>query len=131
LRLLLDTHVWIWSHIDPERLNPSARAALVEPEAELWLSPISVWETRVLIEKGRLTIRDEPRSWLERLLRSGPLLECVLTNEVALTAREVPLPHEDPADRFLAATAIVYDLTLLTADRRLLSLEHVRTLRAD
>jgi PIN domain nuclease of toxin-antitoxin system len=131
LRLLLDTHVWIWSHVDPERLNASAQAALVDPASELWLSPISVWEARVLLEKGRIASVDEPRAWLERLLRSAPLLECVLTNEVALTARELQLAHEDPADRFLVATALVYDLALLTADRRLLSADSIRTLRAD
>lgn len=131
MRLLLDTHVWIWSHVDPDRLNASARAALVDPDSELWLSPVSVWEARVLLEKGRITIADEPRAWIERLLRSAPLLECVLTNEVALTARELPLAHEDPADRFLAATALVYDLALVTADRRLLSADSIRTLRAD
>jgi PIN domain nuclease of toxin-antitoxin system len=131
LRLLLDTHVWIWSHVDPERLNASARAALVDPGSELWLSPISVWEARVLLENGRITVAEEPRVWLERLLRSAPLLECVLTNEVALTARELPLAHEDPADRFLAASALVYDLELITADRRLLNADAFRTLRAD
>jgi PIN domain nuclease of toxin-antitoxin system len=50
---------------------------------------------------------------------------------VALTARELPLPHDDPADRFLAATALVYDLAFMTADRRLLSVDAVHTVRAD
>jgi PIN domain nuclease of toxin-antitoxin system len=131
LRLLLDTHVWIWSHVHPERINPAARAALADPDSELWLSPISVWETRVLLEKGRITAVEEPRVWLERLLRSAPLLECVLTHEVALTARELPLSHEDPADRFLAASALVYDLKLVTADRRLLGVEFIPTVKAD
>jgi PIN domain nuclease of toxin-antitoxin system len=130
LRLLLDTHVWIWSHVDPARLSDEVRAALLDEDAELWLSPISVWEARLLIEKGRLRIDLEPRAWLEEALRAAPLLECVVTNEVALAARELPLPHDDPADRFLAASAWIYDLTLVTADRRLLEVDAIRTLGA-
>lgn len=58
-------------------------------------------------------------------------MECGLTNEVAITARELSLEHHDPADRLLAATALVYDLTLLTADTRSLEVQAFPTLRAD
>ena len=54
------------------------------------------------------------------MLRSTPLREAPLNHEVAIQSRSLDLPHQDPADPFLAATAIVYDLTLVTADDRLL-----------
>lgn len=130
MRLLLDTHVWLWAHVDPERLSKRARAALVEEDAELWLSPISVWEAYLLIERGRLSVDQDPRAWLEHALLGGPVLECLLTNEVALAARALALPHDDPADRVIAASASVYDLALMTADRRLLELDGIRTFRA-
>jgi PIN domain nuclease of toxin-antitoxin system len=87
MKLLLDTHIWLWSLLAPEKLAPSVARELESPENELWLSPISVWE----------------------------LLE------IAIRSRLVDLPHQDPADRFIAATAIIYGLTLVTADGQILS----------
>jgi PIN domain nuclease of toxin-antitoxin system len=128
LRLLLDTHVWIWSHLEPERLGKKARAALTKPETELWLSAISVWELCLLAEKGRLALRTSPAEWIERALAIAPMKDAPVTREVALEARALRLSHDDPADRFLAATAAVHELTLVTADERLLGGKGYRTL---
>ena len=57
MKLLLDTHIWLWGLLDPDRLTPSVRRALQAPENELWLSPISVWEALILVERGRLTVK--------------------------------------------------------------------------
>jgi PIN domain nuclease of toxin-antitoxin system len=130
VNLLLDTHVWLWSRLEPERLGSSARELLEDSANQLWLSPVSVWETLVLIERGRVLVTASPRDWVERALRTVPMRECPLTNQVALASRSLSLEHEDPADRFLAATAIVFELTLLTADARLLAAAEVPTLPA-
>jgi PIN domain nuclease of toxin-antitoxin system len=119
LRLLLDTHVWIWSLISPERIGRRAFSALGSDESECFLSPVSVWELLVLIEKGRVEIDGEAQGWTREALERGPFREATLNHEVALESRRIKLPHDDPADRFLVATALVYDLTLVTADRRL------------
>jgi PIN domain nuclease of toxin-antitoxin system len=79
-----------------------------------------VWELLVLAERGRVKLDDEPRRWVTEALARAPLHEAVLTHEVALRSREVALPHADPADRFLAATALIYELTLVTADEALI-----------
>ncbi len=131
MRLLLDTHVWAWSRLEPERLGEAARDALIDTANELWLSPVSVWELLILIEKGRVVVDASAREWVEHAVRSVPMLDAPLTREIALASRSVKLAHDDPADRFLAATAIVYELTLLTADRRLLGAQGVTTMRAD
>ena len=60
MRLLLDTHIWVWSQLEPDRLSRRVRAALQNPEVELWLSPISVWELLLLIEGRRVTVTGEP-----------------------------------------------------------------------
>lgn len=118
---LLDTHVWLWSLLAPDRLRKRTRTALVADGVSLWLSPISVWETSLLVERGRLDVDDEPRRWIRSAIQHSGVGEVALNHEVALQSREVELAHSDPADRFLAATASVYGLTLLTADERLLS----------
>ena len=121
MRLLLDTHIWVWSQLEPDRLARNVRAALEDLESELWLSPISVWELLLLIERRRVTVAGEPEAWVRDALRVSPLREAPLTHAVALESRRVTLPHPDPADRFLAATARLLDLALVTADARLLA----------
>jgi len=120
VRLLLDTHIWLWSHLEPERLRKRVRTALVAPANELWLSPISVWEVLVLAERGRLTMDGDPRAWIEVACSKAPMYEAPITHEVAMRSRAIDVPHQDPADRFLAATAQTYDLTLVTDDKYLL-----------
>ena len=117
---LLDTHILLWSLREPERLSTNVQGLLRSPKSELWLSPISLWECLILANKGRLKLSPDAQTWGRNLLKTSPLREARLTFEVALRSREITLPHEDPADRFLAATASVYDLTLITADTKLL-----------
>jgi PIN domain nuclease of toxin-antitoxin system len=120
MRLLLDTHIWIWSHVSPERLARKVTSALAAPGTEIWLSPISVWEFLLLVERRRIVLDREPEEWLDAAWAAAPIQEAPLNREVARRSRTVQLPHEDPADRFLAATAQVYDLALVTDDARLL-----------
>lgn len=105
---------------EPDRLVDRVADALRNVDNELWLSPVSVWEAALLAEKNRLGLRLGPRAGLRDALNSVPVREAALTSEVALVSREINLPHQDPADRFIAATAKVHNLTLVTQDARLL-----------
>jgi PIN domain nuclease of toxin-antitoxin system len=128
VRILLDTHIWLWSHLDPDRIGKRLTQHILDPANELWLSPISLWEFLVLVEKMRLAIPEDPGDWIAAALAEAPMHEAPLNHEVALTSRNIKVGHEDPADRFLAATAAVYDLMLATADERLLAGKGFRTL---
>ncbi len=128
MRLLLDTHIWIWSVAEKSRLRPRVRKALENPANELWLSPISVWEFLMLVEKGRVAVKADAKEWIEKALAAGPFREASLTTEVVLALREIRMPHRDPADAFLAATAKVFDLTLVTADARLIAAKGIPVL---
>ena len=119
MRLLLDTHVWIWSLVEPERLSRETRSALSDPEAELYLSPISVWELLLLHERGRIELDQDPEQWVASTLAKTPLREAPLTWKISSRSRGLQIETEDPADRFLAATAAERNLTLVTSDRRL------------
>jgi len=118
LNLLLDTHIILWSAAQPERLPRRIAEELESPSNDLWFSPISVWEVLLLAEKGRIVIGSDLEKSVRDLFRKLPLREAALNLEVAIRSRHVDLPHQDPADRFLAATAVVYGLTFVTADRR-------------
>jgi len=125
LRLLLDTHIWLWNFQDPRRLGRRALRYLQDRQNELWLSPMSTWEALTLNQKGRIRINEDLTTWLTRA--TAGTREAPFTHEIALVARQLSM-HQDPADRILAATAEVLDLTLVTADERLLGLGTIRTM---
>jgi PIN domain nuclease of toxin-antitoxin system len=129
MRLLLDTHIWIWSLTDPARLKPEVRAALAHGNADLWLSSISVWEALVLIRKGRLRVKDGDGSiWISEALKRSPLREAPLTHAIAIESELIEVDYWDPADRFIAATTRVLDATLITADERLIAAPTLKVL---
>jgi PIN domain nuclease of toxin-antitoxin system len=119
MKLLLDTHIWLWSLLEPKRLSRRVAKALNDPRNEIWLSPISTWEVLVLCQKGRLALNENVESWIANAMTLAPLREAPTTHEVALATGAIQLRHRDPAGRFLAATAKVYGLTLVTADENL------------
>ena len=130
MTLLLDTHVWLWSLLEPARLSDQARDLLAAPGTELHLSPISLWETLLLAERGRLALEPDAQSWLGKAMSISPVTETPLTFDVALASRSIALTHQDPADRFIAASAKLFSLTLLTADKRLLECRDLDVLAA-
>ena len=122
--LLLDSHVIHWWSAEPDKLSPSARAALREAD-ELVAASISWFELAWLAQNGRIVLGIPVRSWLQGLaeeVRSVPV-----TPAVAATA--VALPESfpgDPADRLIYATAIEKGWTLVTKDDRLRKHRHPR-----
>ena len=82
----------------------------------------------ILAEKGRLSLDGPADEWVGVALDAAPVPEATLNCQVALESQRVDLPHRDPADRFLAAAAKVYGLTLTTADERLLELQGISLL---
>jgi PIN domain nuclease of toxin-antitoxin system len=128
MRLLLDTHIWLWTELDPDHITRRVAREMENPDTELWLSPISIWETLMLADKGRVRLEPNPLTWINRALRALPLREAQITYEVAQETGRVQISHRDPADRFLLATAKVFSLTLVTADEKLLDVPAVQTL---
>ena len=128
MKLLLDTHIWLWGLLEPERLTRRVEKALADPANELWLSPISVGELIVLLRKGRITLPNDVAAWVGKTMQDLELTEAPLTVEVAVAISSMKFPHGDPADHFLAATAKVFDLTLITADEHLIHLPGIQVL---
>jgi PIN domain nuclease of toxin-antitoxin system len=130
LRLLLDTHIILWSAAEPEKLPANIAETLNSDDNELWFSPISVWEILLLAEKGRIYLGVDSVKSVRDIFRELPFQEAPINLEVAIQSRFVNLPHQDPADRFLAATAAVYDFTLVTADTRIIDAKSITVLPA-
>ena len=128
MKLLLDTHVWIWSLTAPDRIPVKVRRVLEKSGQEIWLSPVSTWELALLVEKGRITIEGHLEAWLPRAV--ARFQEAPVSHDIATMFADIRLPHGDPADRLLVATARVLNLTLVTADERLIAAKVVPTLPA-
>jgi PIN domain nuclease of toxin-antitoxin system len=128
MKLLLDTHIWVWSALDRARLSSRLIAALENPNNELWLSPLSLWEVLTLCQKNRLMLNPNPQAWIANTLDAAPMREAPITYQVAQETGRIQLPQRDPVDRFLVATARVFDLTLVTADENLLKARQVAVL---
>ena len=120
MKLLLDTHIWIWALNQPDQLSAKVRRALQKPTNELYLSPISIWEARHLERRGRIRLRQPFEVWVKQALERAPMREAPFTLAVSLLAVTIELPQPDPGDVFLAATAITSGLTLVTADEQLI-----------
>jgi PIN domain nuclease of toxin-antitoxin system len=123
MKLLLDTHIWLWQVLTPEKLKKKVARAIENQANELWLSPVSIWELSVLVRKGRIELDDSLNSWVSRTLSQTTYREAPLTNDVVLAISKIRFSHQDPADQFIAASAKAFNLTLVTADPRLLSLK--------
>lgn len=131
MKFLLDTHIWLWSLLTPEKLAPHIADSLKQTQHELFLSPITVWETLILVEKGRISLDLPPQKWVWQALHKSPVQELPLTHEIALKSRAIELYHEDPAARFIAATAWAYNFILVTEDRFLKRASQITVLSSD
>jgi PIN domain nuclease of toxin-antitoxin system len=118
--ILLDTHAAIWFTTDSglgKRSQAIADDALADDR--LAVSAVSFWEISMLVAKRRLRSLDSATELRKQVLNSG-INEVPLTGDIAILAGNLEGLHGDPADRFVVATAIAYDATLVTADQRLL-----------
>ena len=84
----------------------------------------------LLVEKGRLAVRPNAVSWIRQALDGSSVIEIPVSIEIAMASRQIILPHQDPADRIIAASSRILGLTLVTSDRALLDCPDLKTLQA-
>jgi PIN domain nuclease of toxin-antitoxin system len=128
MRFLLDTHIWLWMLREPHKLSSLVHQALYEPSNQRYLSPVSIWEITVLLEKKRITLDEDFGEWFARTANDLELTEAHLSWQAVHEMRYILPNHKDPADRFLAATAIAFDLVLVTADQKLIGVPGLKVL---
>ncbi len=131
MKVLLDTHVWIWAAEDSESLGVQCRQILLHPATERWVSPVSSLEIARLVARGEITLACPLSEWMNRSMRALKLQTIDLDHATALEAYALPGDfHADPVDRQLVATARVHGLQLLTANTRILAYRRVQSLSA-
>ena len=125
MRLLLDTHVFIWWCADDARLGPVERDAIRDPANDIFLSAVSVWEIMIKQALGRLRVPELPSAVAARLgMQSLPI-----TVKHAEATSALPPFHRDPFDRMLVAQARVESLTLVSSDPAVRSYPGIAFLR--
>jgi PIN domain nuclease of toxin-antitoxin system len=116
VRLLLDTHAWLWWNQDDPALSRPARRAIANPTNECWLSMASAWEMTLKVANGKLAIEGELEHFLPAQIAQNGF--AFLPIDVRHVARTVKLPfhHRDPFDRLIIAQALVEGLAVVSAD---------------
>ena len=131
MKYLLDTHVWIWWHVNPQNISEKVKSIISNTSKydELLLSAISPWEFSKLLEKKRIGISCDPEDWIKKALEMLKLRLVPLSPILAYRSTVLPQPFSnDPADQIITATAREESATILTKDERILHYEHVRSL---
>lgn len=120
MRLLLDTHTFLWLVQGNPRLSTETIAAFVDARNELYLSVASVWEMAIKTGNGKLVLSDSLAILLDRWTKACEIQLLVIEKPHALAVAALPQHHRDPFDRLLIAQAMCEDLTLMSADSEFL-----------
>jgi len=118
VRLLLDTHVFLWLLAEPERLGSHIHT-LEDPGNQLLLSAASSWEIAIKVQLGRLQLPDEPRRYVPDRMRAIGVEPLAVQHGHALAVAALPPLHRDPFDRLLVAQARDLGLRIVTADAQI------------
>lgn len=115
MKLLLDTHVWLWLLEQPSRIGQSAFKQ-IDGASELVLSAATVWELAIKAQLGKLGTKSSVAELRSEILREMAATELAIDAKHALAAAQLPMVHKDPFDRMLIAQAQIEGIVLVTAD---------------
>ncbi len=131
MKYMLDTHTWIWWHMNPQKLSQKVKRIVGNTDRynEILLSAISPWEFSKLLEKKKIGISCDPEDWINSALDMPKFRLIPLSPVLAYRSTVLPQPfHSDPADQIIVATAREENATILTKDERILTYKNVRSL---
>jgi len=125
LKILLDTHIFIY-YINGSKLPKGIHSA-IEKAKEVYLSAISSWEIFMLAKHGHITLSQSSIQWYDNAILESGFSEIPISSKISNIAVNLKWEHKDPADRWIVATAISENATLITLDKKILSFKKVKT----
>lgn len=127
--ILLDTCAIVWDALETSKLSPKAKKAIKQSENELIICDISIWEISMLIKRRRLVVDDTTSGFINLLLQSRNFHIQGITPEIAeLSVNFGSEINHDPADRLIAATSIIRNAPIITADHNIRDATIVETI---
>ena len=119
MRILLDTHAFLWSVMDDSKLSDRARSIFLDADNELLISAVIGFEIAIKYTLGKLELAEPPRDFIENRIRNNALTQLPISLSHTYRLSHLPLHHRDPFDRMLIAQCQIEDLTLVTHDTKL------------
>lgn len=119
MKLLLDTHVWLWWQMAPERIERRVQSQIADADSAVFFSTVSTWELAIKIAAGKLQLPRPMASMVPEALAADGMQTLPLHNHHCFELARLPMHHRDPFDRMLIAQARQENLTLVTADEML------------
>ncbi len=116
MRILLDTHIWLWLNQSPKELPTDALEKLTDEANVLYLSAASAWEIAIKHQLKKLHLPMPPEIYIPKRLSDNGILALPIDLDHTLRASALPMHHKDPFDRMIVAQAMLEDLMLMTAD---------------
>ncbi len=119
MRLLVDTHCWLWLQTDPERFSEGLRLRLEDPDTDVLLSAASAWEIAIKYALGKLPLPAPPSEYVPSRMQISATSPLPVVHAHALRVAALPLHHRDPFDRLIIAQSQLESVPVLTADPKL------------
>ena len=117
MRYLLDTGVWLWINLEPQRLSPKVQNVFRDLGQEMFLSAASAWEIAIKFASGKLRLPEPPATYVVRRMADQGVRPIAVSHQHALAVASLPPHHRDPFDRLLVAQANLEDMVLISSDR--------------
>ena len=115
MKLLLDTHAWLWWIGEPERLGPEAASLIADRRNDVYLSAASSWEIAIKVRLGKLTLPEPPAQFVPSRMERDGIAALPISHPHALAVSSLPMHHRDPFDRMLIAQSRVEGIPIVTA----------------
>lgn len=116
MRILLDTHAFLWLVTDDPKVSAPAKAVFLENDNELLLSAVTGFEIAVKYSLGKLGLKEPPEQFISKRIQANALIPLAITIEHTVLLADLPFHHRDPFDRLLVAQALSDSLPILSAD---------------
>ena len=130
MKLLLDTHIFIWLIDNDRRLSKQYRQIIQDPNNEKFLSVVSIWECAIKYQIGKLNLPSSPETYLP-VERRKHLIKTLTVDENSIVSLvNLPLLHKDPFDRLIMAQALQHNLTIMTEDKLILAYPDIPLLQS-
>jgi PIN domain nuclease of toxin-antitoxin system len=116
MNLLIDSHTFIWWRDEPQKLSPTSFAEISNPNNDVYLSVVTVWELQIKIALNKFTVKGGLEAAIKDEQKNNGFQILPVELSHALYLENLPLHHKDPFDRLLISQAIIENMTLVSAD---------------